>query len=324
MHNLTTRYKAIVHYNHFLKSLRKVSKIYGVSKSALQRWLKSDPQHKKARKKTEIRKEISTCISRCLDENPHSTLETIAARIATECNIKRSGRTLGRYLKHGGWTHKKSWNMVDYKHNNTDIKRFCEQYLASSDTLICVDEAGFYVGDHPRKGWAKKGKKLSIKCGKTLRRSKFTLIMAVSAAGIVHHEILDHNCKKVDFVKFLMNMNAPQGSTLLMDNIRFHHSKETKEAAATKGFSLFHIPPYSPKMNAIENVFGSIKPDYRKRCPHPCDPLFDYKALFEQTLPAWHEKGFARFFSKVNQTVTETLAGIIADPLGYTFCGYDD
>ena len=37
------RYKAVIHYKHFLPSLRKVSRLYGVSKSSLQRWLRDDP-----------------------------------------------------------------------------------------------------------------------------------------------------------------------------------------------------------------------------------------------------------------------------------------
>ena len=43
MHDLETRYKAVVHYNHFQRSLRVVSKLYKVSKSSLQRWVKLSP-----------------------------------------------------------------------------------------------------------------------------------------------------------------------------------------------------------------------------------------------------------------------------------------
>ena len=36
---LDTKYRAIVHYTHFLKSLRQVAALYKVSKSTLHRWL---------------------------------------------------------------------------------------------------------------------------------------------------------------------------------------------------------------------------------------------------------------------------------------------
>ena len=35
--------------------------------------------------------------------------------------------------------------------------------------LISIDEAGFYIGDHRRKGWALKGEK-------SLCRKKFTIL----------------------------------------------------------------------------------------------------------------------------------------------------
>ena len=114
----------------------------------------------------------------------------------------------------------------------------------------------------------------SFKSCKTLRRVKLTLLMAVSATGIVHYEILDHNCKKADF----------------------HHSIETVQAAKTKGFSLIHIPPYSPKMNAIENVFGMLNARYRRRCPLIASKTTDYKDLLVQTLDATQQ--FSAFFSE--------------------------
>ncbi len=50
--------------------------------------------------------------------------------------------------------------------------------------LYCIDEAGFYVGDHPRKGRAKRGQRLAIGTGKSLRKTKFTLVMAIGVNGI--------------------------------------------------------------------------------------------------------------------------------------------
>lgn len=56
MYNLETRYKAVVHYNYFVNSLRRVSKLYGVSKSSLQRWVTKSPNYKKKRNKRQVKK----------------------------------------------------------------------------------------------------------------------------------------------------------------------------------------------------------------------------------------------------------------------------
>ena len=102
MYDLETRYKSVVHYNHFHRSLRKVSKIYGVSKSSLQRWVKQSPSFQKQRKKTCIKESIRKCIISQLQANPFSTMNDIATKISIECNIKKSRRTVNRYVKAEG------------------------------------------------------------------------------------------------------------------------------------------------------------------------------------------------------------------------------
>ena len=49
----------------------------------------------------------------------------------------------------------------------------------------------------------------------------------------------------------------------------------------TKGFMPLYIPIYSPKLNSIENVFGMLKPIYRRRCPLPPNDKYNYQQLLE-------------------------------------------
>ena len=67
---------------------------------------------------------------------------------------------------------------------------FCNAFQNTPpDSLICIDECAFYVGEQGKVGWAPKGRRLIVKASRTLRRTKYTLVMAISASGIVHHEI---------------------------------------------------------------------------------------------------------------------------------------
>lgn len=326
MFDLATRYKAIVHYNHFLRSIRKVAAIYKVSKSCLHKWLKQEsPSSTRTRRKRDVKKQVYDCISSALTDNPFMTMQLLASKVAGDCQLTRSRRTILRYVKSMRWSRKSAQRLVNHKHDNTKVLDFCKMYTAAAaadGNIICIDEAGFYVGDHARKGWAPKGTRLKVRSGRSLRRTKFTLLMAVSAQKIVHYEILDHNCKKPDFVKFVSEIPAPRGSTLVMDNIKFHHSRETKAAMVTKGFTPLYIPPYSPKMNAIENIFGAVKPKYRQSCPSTFATGFDYKYAFVTTLSAFDEHGFHRFFVHTLGIVRGTMLGIEADP-DYVFHGYD-
>jgi transposase len=325
MYNLETRYKSVVHYNHFLRSLRKVSKIDGVSKSSLQRWVKQSPTYHKQRPKLSLRNDIHKCILDQIHNNPFITIKELASIISSTCNLQRSRRTINRYVKSCNLTFKSAFRMVNVVHNNEKVKQFCTGYINScdADSLISIDETGFYIGDHRKKGWCHKGKRLAIRGDKSLRRTKFTLILAISSKGIVGYTILDHNCKKVDFINFVHKLVIPEKSTVIMDNIPFHHSKEVVNALTAKGASLLYSLPYSPRINPIENVFGMLKPKYRERCPSYFNKQFDYKTCFENMMIRQLNGSLNDFFLHVRQIAKDTLSSIDADPVGFVFNGYD-
>ena len=74
MYDLETRYKSVVHYNHFLRSLRKVSEL-------------------------SLRNDIHKCILDQIHNNPFITIEELTSIIDSNCNLKRSRRTINRYVK---------------------------------------------------------------------------------------------------------------------------------------------------------------------------------------------------------------------------------
>ena len=62
----------------------------------------------------------------------------------------------------------------------------------------------------------------------------------------------------------MKKLDLPINTIILIDNVRFHHSKEIKSYAKTKNWDLLYIPPYSPWFNPIENIFSMVKNKYRK------------------------------------------------------------
>ena len=105
--------------------------------------------------------------------------------------------------------------------------------------------------------------------------------MAITGSGVVQYRIFDHNCTKSDFIAFLYDLPVQPGQRLLMDNLRLHHCKEAREAMASKHIIPLYIPPYSPRYNAIENVFGVLKSSYRRTCPAFPDASTDYAAIMQ-------------------------------------------
>lgn len=49
-----------------------------------------------------------------------------------------------------------------------------------------------------------------------------------------------------------------------MDNMRSHHAQITKQVLDTSGIKYMYLPPYSPDMNPIEEMWSKIKAHLRK------------------------------------------------------------
>jgi transposase len=221
--------KCIVEYKYFTPSIRGVSKRQGVPKTTVHRWIKEDReangilQDRKEYKKREItaKKQVMQCIDKTLQTRPFITMAQLASLLHNECGVTLSERTVTRYSTEACYTYKKAVTVVDHKHDNNQVKSFCERFITAYNAgiLYCVDEAGFYVGDHPRKGRSKRGERLAVGTGKSLRKSKFSLGMAIGVNGIAGAQIMAHNYKKPDFVRFFSKIPLPRGSVILMDNL---------------------------------------------------------------------------------------------------------
>ena len=300
---LNIRYQAVVHYKHFLRSLRKVSALYKVSKSSLHRWINSDSIAKGVMKRNkQLPIDVENVIRNTVKSNPFISMPELSHLIATRCGIQKSRHTVSRWRRQCGIVRKKATRVVDTSKNINpfQVNQFCDSHVNKhiNGNIICIDEAGFIIGDHGRYGYISKGQRLNILSGKTVRRRKLTLLMAIDLNGVLDYKILPHNCKKDDFVSFIRNLNAPIGSTFLMDNIAFHHSKETQMEVQKKQCEQLFIPPYSPKFNAIENVFGVIKNKFRLHCPHVVSDYFDYKGLMENILETFRGTDLSNYFNR--------------------------
>jgi transposase len=63
-------------------------------------------------------------------------------------------------------------------------------------------------------------------------------------------------------------------SVIILDNASYHKSKELQSLFHTYGHTLMFLPPYSPDLNPIEHIWGTIKQQLRS--------YYDYTiSLFE-------------------------------------------
>lgn len=136
-----------------------------------------------------------------------------------------------------------------------------------SSEIVCIDETAFSNVGNVSYGYFPKGKHPEGKA--VSRKERISLVMAIhSSKGILCYKRQPNTFDKESFLTFLKESLLPslpsETKALLMDNIRFHHSKEVIQLLESFGITPLFIPPYSPRCNPIEEVFSLLKQIFRR------------------------------------------------------------
>ncbi|KAI1839362.1 hypothetical protein JX266_014427 [Neoarthrinium moseri] len=131
--------------------------------------------------------------------------------------------------------------------------------------MVFRDESGF---DNPgvfrKKGWTPKGVTLEQKA-KFSRGSRLSMLAAFTQNGLKLSRFFYSSVDKATFEDFIEQLlchcgkwPAPE-TVLIMDNVEFHYSERVRQMVEEAGARLDFIPPYTPRSNPVEELFGEIK-----------------------------------------------------------------
>lgn len=250
-----------------LNSLRRVSELLNVSISSLSRWcrrLHSKCWKQSPRVLTEtivdlIRSALQEDTTRC---SCSSILEFLKLRHQIHISRqlvhlvvrKRLNYTFKRSRKRG------KRDAVTQHSNVRDFLRKIYHFHISGK-LAAVDECGFDQRCVPVYAYAPKGHPAILSyLPNTKDRSRVTMVMGIDSATGSHFEhLLQHPCNSSAFAVFLKHLEFPKGTGIIIDNASIHKTKEVREVANQKGYTLLFTPPYTPEANPIEMVFGVVK-----------------------------------------------------------------
>lgn len=70
--------------------------------------------------------------------------------------------------------------------------------------------------------------------------------------------------KFVDYLKNILIPTLSKGDVIIMDNMRSHHVKAVREVIENVKMILLYLPPYSPDLNPIEEMWSKVKAVLRK------------------------------------------------------------
>jgi putative transposase len=118
----------------------------------------------------------------------------------------------------------------------------------------------------PIRGWALRGRRLPARTpyghGKTM-----TFLAALRCDRIDAPCVFDGPINGVSFMTYVEQFLIPTlrpRDVVILDNLGSHKGKAVRRAIRAAGARLLFLPPYSPDLNPIEQVFAKLKHLMRK------------------------------------------------------------
>ncbi len=103
-----------------------------------------------------------------------------------------------------------------------------------------------------------------------------TFIAALRHHGITAPLLLDGPMNGPSFRAYVEHILVPtlkRGDIVVMDNVSIHKVAGVREAIEACGAILLYLPPYSPDLNPIEQVFAKLKAMLRKAAARTVENL---------------------------------------------------
>lgn len=127
----------------------------------------------------------------------------------------------------------------------------------------------------PLRGWSEKGCRLQafVPHG---HWETMTFLAALRVEGITAPCVFDGPINGASFQHYVEQFLLPTlkpGDFVIMDNLGSHKSDAVRTTIASVGAKLLFLPPYSPDLNPIEQVFSKLKHMLRKTKGHSVDAV---------------------------------------------------
>jgi transposase len=201
-----------------------------------------------------------------LDESIHLTTKSVSAYVEKTFNIIFSQTGMRDLLHRLGYEYKKP-KLVPGNPDEDAQEIFVQQYedfmLKKADDI----EVLFADAVHPEHntmaayGWIKRGKKRELKtnCG----RQRLNLHGAINAETLEVTIVESETVNAESTVNLLTAIEQAYPLSVqvfvILDNAKYHYSKEVKDYLEKSKIKLVFLPSYSPNLNLIERLWKFFK-----------------------------------------------------------------
>ena len=153
----------------------------------------------------------------------------------------------------------------------------------STNNLVFLDESGCNTDMTRRYAYAQGGSR-AVDSAPLSKPKNTTILSSIQLDGSLHYTTFSGGTTVEKFNQYLVNDLLPYlnpDSVLVMDNMKSHHAKAIKQLLEKAKVRYIFLPPYSPDLNSIENLWSKVKALLRK-----------FKARTLETLPDAIQRAF--------------------------------
>jgi transposase len=152
--------------------------------------------------------------------------------------------------------------------------------------LVFIDETWIKTNMAPLRGWGPRCQRL-LACVPYGRWKTMTFLAALRHDRIEAPWVLDGPINGEAFkvyVETQLIKTLKPGDIVVIDNLGSHKNKAVRQMIREAGAHLFHLPPYSPDLNPIEQVFAKTKHLMRKAMTRTLQGALDHLAIVLETV----------------------------------------
>jgi transposase len=198
----------------------------------------------------------------------------------TGAGIKVGRSSVGRFVERLELTYKKTLHAAEQQRPDVAAARQAwrdAQKSLDPRRLVFIDETWASTNMTPLYGRCEKGKRL-IAHAPFGHWKTTTLIAALRHDGLTAPCVFDGPINGEKFRAYVEQILVPTlqpGDIVVMDNLASHKVAGVRQAIEAAGAERRFLPPYSPDMDPIEQVFAKVKNTLRKMARRTVDALWN-------------------------------------------------
>lgn len=242
-----------------------------------------------------------------VNENCTLTLKSIVNKVMNEYNVSISKMTVSRILD-GFHYSLKRLHLIPERRNcqaSIDARRdYAVRFIAlpsiyNEDELIFIDEVGFNVSMRTGRGRSEIGTQANMIVPQ-IRSKNISIVCAMNKNGLIYYEHSLRAINQESFIAFIEQLKLKirhigiRSAVFIMDNVRFHKTESVMNAINDLTTQAMYLPPYSPFLNPIENMFSKWKEITKRSNPQNEEELLNTIASGSNLVTSSECQGYFR------------------------------